>query len=284
MTDDWVDAIAQLRSQNESFVLVTLLAVRGSTPRDAESKMVVTESNQFDTIGGGNLEYQAIKHARTLLADANTEKCVEEFSLGASLGQCCGGHATVLFECFAARLLPVVLFGGGHVGTELATVLQRLPVQLHWLDSRHEWVAEHQSDSLQFHEFPVDFVEDAPAQSAYLLMTHDHSLDFDLCSAILERAASQDDVRLCGLIGSKSKSAKFRNRLKHRGFTDRIIDTLRCPVGSASIPGKRPMEVAVSIAAEIISMYQAEHDQSSSGINRRDALKLVKLQDIDNAI
>ncbi len=277
---NWISSINQLFERNEDFVLVTLLAVRGSTPRDTDSKMVVTEHELFDSIGGGNLEFQITEKSRALLGGSHAVKIVEEYSLGASLGQCCGGQATVLFEYFPATLFNVVLFGGGHVASALVKILRELPCKFDWIDSREEFVARNTSDGgLQFHDTPEKIVEGAAPQSSYLIMTHDHSLDFILCEKILGRQVKRGDVKFCGLIGSKSKSGKFHKRLAYKGFESAIVKQLKCPVGMADVPGKRPMEVAVSIAAELIQMHASGNSARSMvefGATRDSLLKLIQ--------
>ena len=279
MNRNWIHSINHLFERNESFVLVTLLAVRGSTPRDTDSKMVVTEHELFDSIGGGNLEFQITAKSRALLGGIHPVKTVEEYSLGASLGQCCGGRATVLFEYFPATRFNVVLFGGGHVASALEKILRDLPCKLHWLDSREEFVAQHKGDGkLEFHDTPEQFVRTAPPQASFLIMTHDHSLDYELCENILTRQLERGDVKFCGLIGSKSKSNKFRKRLAHRGFDSTTIKQLKCPIGLADVPGKRPMEVAVSIAAELIQIHaqtNSKHSKTDSSASRDKLLKLI---------
>ncbi len=280
MIRNWISSINHLFERNEGFVLVTLLAVRGSTPRDTDSKMVVTENELFDSIGGGNLEFQITAKSRTMLGGSHAVKTIEEFSLGPSLGQCCGGRATVLFEYFPATLFNVVLFGGGHVASALVNILRELPCKLDWIDSREEFVAQHTGDgSLQFHEAPEQFVQGAPAFASYLIMTHDHSLDYVLCEEILSRQSKKGDVKFCGLIGSKSKSSKFRKRLAFKEFDSTVIKQLKCPVGLADIPGKRPMEVAVSIAAELIQIHaktNSIYSKADSSVTRDNLLKLIQ--------
>ena len=92
-----------------------------------------------------------------------------------------------------------------------------------------------------------------PAGSFFIIMTHNHQLDFELCQALLKRG----DFRYAGLIGSDTKWKRFQHRLKHREFSAQAIEKLNCPIGLSVVPGKRPMEVAVSIAAEIIGIYQS---------------------------
>jgi xanthine dehydrogenase accessory factor len=215
-----------------------------------------------------------------MLGGSHAVKTVEEFSLGPSLGQCCGGRATVLFEYFPATLFTVVLFGGGHVGTALVKILRELPCKFDWIDSREDFVTQHSIDgSLQFHESPEQFVQGAPAFASYLIMTHDHSLDYVLCEEILSRQHKKGDVTFCGLIGSKSKSSKFRKRLAFKEFDPAVINQLKCPIGLADIPGKRPMEVAVSIAAELIQLHaktDSTYSKVDSNVTRENLLKLIQ--------
>lgn len=95
----WLDALATL---SEAAVLVTVAAVEGSAPRAAGAKMVVTPERTFDTVGGGHLELRACDIARAMLArperDQRGARWLERFSLGPSLGQCCGGVVYLAFE------------------------------------------------------------------------------------------------------------------------------------------------------------------------------------------
>jgi xanthine dehydrogenase accessory factor len=94
----WLDALAAAERENQAAVLVTVLAAKGSTPREAGAKMVVSADGMAGTIGGGNLEYQCEAAARALLVAGAEGPSTRDFPLGPALGQCCGGHVTVLFE------------------------------------------------------------------------------------------------------------------------------------------------------------------------------------------
>src|SRR5262245_4752056 len=130
----WIEAVRALRTSREPGVLVTVTQVRGHAPREAGAKMVVSRARTWATIGGGNLEEEAIRRARYLLrAGASTPA-----SFTASLSdkvpvqhgvQCCGGEVTVLLE--PLLVVPsVAIFGMGHVGHELARILARHDVEL----------------------------------------------------------------------------------------------------------------------------------------------------------
>ncbi len=272
---DWVQSIARLSKENQGFVLITVLNVSGSGPREAGAKMVVTHDEFFDTIGGGNLEYQATAKARVLLGEGKRTVVSESFSLGKDLTQCCGGDVKLLFECMPASNVQVALFGAGHVGTCLSTILAELPYRIAWLDNRDSLVSEKLDQglpaSLDLQPFsqPEAAVERFPRDAIFLILTHSHELDMELVEAVISRG----DARFCGLIGSKSKAGKFRSRLRRKGFTDTEIEALVCPVGLPGVAGKKPMEVAVSIAAQVIGLahdIETENQQRPTGsVNSR---------------
>ena len=181
----WTDAAAALREQGAGYVLVTVLTVKGSAPRDAGTKMLVAADRTVNTIGGGQLEHDAIKTARELLLQGRDQQHIADYPLGPKLGQCCGGRVQVLYECFAPSAVQIALFGAGHVGRALVSILSQLPVRLRWIDSRAD-------------EFPASIppgveqvVSDDPeAEIAHLhpgayvvVMTHDHPLDYAIAEA-----------------------------------------------------------------------------------------------------
>jgi xanthine dehydrogenase accessory factor len=94
---DWIRALTVQAASGRKAVLVTIVAARGSVPRAPGTRMVVTMEDISGTIGGGHLEHKAIGIARGLLVDGSA-LALHRFPLGASLGQCCGGVAQLLFE------------------------------------------------------------------------------------------------------------------------------------------------------------------------------------------
>jgi len=273
----WAEAAARLQSEGRHYVLITLLGVRGSTPRDNGTKMVVCDGECFGTIGGGHLEYMSIEKATEILATGEACQSLENVPLGAKLGQCCGGSVSVLFESFVPQLVNIALFGAGHVGRALISILKDLPVNVFWVDSREAFLDVELPDNVEalVEEEPVDAAQRMPADTYYLVMTHNHGLDYDLCRAIVER----DDAAYIGLIGSDTKWQRFQLRFGHRGFSPERIKEIHCPVGLSSVPGKRPMEVAVSIAGELIGLYQARQPQRETqrGINWKTLQPVLKL-------
>jgi len=252
----WLDAAQQLSHQGQSYVLVTLLGVRGSAPRDSGTKMVVSVDATFDTIGGGHLEHKVTQIAQQLMRDGQGGQHIEHFPLSAKLGQCCGGNVSVLFETFINTNINIMMFGAGHVGHAIAPMFAGLPVNLHWVDERSELFPATVARNTQHvvSEVPSDEVGSMPPNSYYIILTHNHQRDFDICSAILKR----DDAKYVGLIGSFTKWKRFKQRFSHRGFSDSQIQSITCPVGLTQIAGKLPMEVAVSIVGQVINIYQQD--------------------------
>ena len=251
----WIDALAELQQQGTPCVLVTLIEERGSTPRNAGAKLVVTAERSYETIGGGHLEYKALQIAREMLERRSREPRLERFNLGASLGQCCGGATVLLFEPMGQPQAHIAVFGAGHVGRALVPLLASLPCRVRWIDSREQEFPAQIPLGVEkvLSEDVIDEVDEMPAGSYFIVMTHDHQLDLQLAAAILTR----NDFAWFGLIGSKSKRARFAHRLHERGLPDEAIQRMRCPMGLAEVKGKLPMEIAVSIAGEVIATYNA---------------------------
>ena len=261
--NNWISALADLQTQGEPCVLVTIIEELGSTPRNAGSKMVVSAERIFDTIGGGHLEYKAMEIARQMLASRSQDTRLERFSLGASLGQCCGGVNVLLFEPMGQPQAQIAVFGAGHVGRALVPLLASLPCQVRWIDSREQEFPELIPSGVRqiVTEDPLDEIDTLPTGSYCIVMTHNHQLDLELSAAILKRG----DFGYFGLIGSKTKRAKFEHRLRDRGFDGALLQRMRCPMGLSEVKGKLPIEIAISIAAEVIATYNVNFGQHSAG-------------------
>lgn len=257
-TSHWSEWVREHEAAGTAYVIVTVLGARGSTPRDSGTKMVVSADSFAGTIGGGVLEHEALLRARALLADASAGQWVENYPLGEKLGQCCGGSTSLLFESFMPSDVPVFLFGAGHVGRALAPLLAALPMRISWVDTRVQEFPEILPPGVRAEhpDEPLDIVAAAPTGSYFLIMTHQHPLDY----ALLERALQRGDAAYIGVIGSESKARRFRLRLAHRGYAQSAIESVHCPIGLREVPGKRPGEIAVSIAAQLIAHYHSRRD------------------------
>ena len=267
---DWLETLRTLRDAGDAAVVVTVASTRGSVPREAGTKMIVTAGAVHGTIGGGHLEYKAIAIARDRLAARDALGALRRFPLGASLGQCCGGVVELLFETVsddsawkdlladarvrAARAsdFTIVLFGAGHVGRALVPMLAGLPCRVTWVDERADaFPRELPANVVSVcTDVPEDEVDAAPAGAYFLVMTHSHALDETLAEAILRRG----DHAYFGLIGSATKRRAFERRLARRGMPVARFATMTCPIGVAGIPGKEPAAIAIAVAAEMLQV------------------------------
>ena len=258
------------RLQHEPAVTLTVHSTRGSVPREAGTWMVVFAHGEWGTIGGGHLEYEAMAMARAMLVgDANAQPVEKRFVLGPSLGQCCGGEVVVQLARVTAQDLPrlrqqhdqqrrpLALFGGGHVGKALVQVLAPLPFAVRWIDSRDEIFPNDIAPQVDCeHSNPVHAaVADLVPRSAVLIMSFSHAEDLDVVMACLQRQRQKGDLPYVGLIGSATKWASFRSRLRERGFTDAECDHVTCPIGVPGIAGKEPEVIAVAVAAQLLQMH-----------------------------
>ena len=258
---DWRQALLDLEAASTPHVLITVASARGSAPREAGAKMVVTADCLFGSVGGGNLEHQACAMARRMLAEGLDEPTIEHYPLGPALGQCCGGQVALLLEPFLADNILIFLFGAGHVGRALIKLLADLPCRVTWIDDREHVFTDDlpRNVSARTSDAPVYDVGEAPANAYFLVMTHSHATDRDITEAILRRG----DFAYCGLIGSGTKRRQFEKRWRSKGLTDAQIGRLTCPIGIDAIHGKRPAEIAVAVAAQILSQRSAVQNRSA---------------------
>ncbi len=355
MSPDW-PAIRKLVQADQPCALLTIVGTKGSVPREAGTRMLVTADKCMGTIGGGQLEYRAVDQARDLLRDTETacSRSLHSFTLGPELKQCCGGVveltidilseadsdwlATVekvqvdepcvlvgpapkagkpvrssrlvvtasdvhspgkdpaeaslvetarswlaatrephdgacntgsfslngqhyLFERSTGPEFQLFLFGAGHVGKALVEVLAPYPCRITWVDSRAAEFPVSVPDNVQVKiaANPAELVATAPDGAFYLVMTHSHPLDFELCKTVLNR-----NFAYLGLIGSKSKRARFRKNLKLKGVDAAQLERLTCPIGIDAIRGKHPAAIAVAVAAQLIELCEQREAQTAT--------------------
>ena len=248
------------RAAGRAAVVVQVLATRGSVPRAAGTRMLVAADAVLGTIGGGHLELQAMADARSLL-HCGQRSFDRHVALGPSLGQCCGGaldlrHMLLADDDPAAWLLPaprftLQLYGAGHVGRAIVRVLAGVPCNVQWVDERE---GEFPNEPLPPHikQVCVEPVEaevaTAPPACFYLVLTHSHALDLAITQAILARG----DFGFFGLIGSRTKRAKFEARLRERGVDAALLARMVCPMGLPGVAGKEPGVIAVAAVAQLL--------------------------------
>ena len=220
--------------------------------------MLVGPDGIEGTIGGGALEWQAISTARRMIRE-NRRTHRETMPLGPALGQCCGG--SVVLDFASADTLPAPagrplwIWGAGHVGRALVDVLAALPGRaITWADTGPERFPEAVPEGVEAvpaADLPR-LAAHAPEAAEHLILTYSHDIDLALCDALLRRGFAG-----CGLIGSATKRARFRSRLRAMGHAEEAIARIRCPIGDPAL-GKHPQAIAVGVAAEMLRAEAAE--------------------------
>ncbi len=159
-----------------------------------------------------------------------------------------------LLEPVVTSNLNIAVFGAGHVGAAIVNTMASIDSNIRWIDSRRNIFPDHVPENVQKIECEQPALEVAamPGGSYYLVMTHSHPLD----QAVIQQILARDDFRYCGLIGSVSKRRQFEKRLLKLGMPQTRFDRLTCPIGIDGIAGKKPAEIAIAVAAELLQLSE----------------------------
>lgn len=219
----WLNDLRALHGQREAATLVTGIG-------EFAGKFVVTATNEF---GPGGLPNELVERARVLASEGIRAERVDNYFL----------------ESVVGSDFHLAVFGAGHVGAAVVQSLSALDCNIRWVDSRRQVFRGSPSNvrTIETGE-PAAEVAAMPAGSFYLVMTHSHALDFEICDRILRRR----DAAYCGLIGSQSKRRRFEKRFRQQDMPEQLITSLICPIGVSGISGKKPAEIAVAAAAELL--------------------------------
>lgn len=210
--------------------------------------LVLSDGRIRGTIGGGQLELQIIDEAKKYLSQGKSETLyTQDYPLSVKTQQCCGGVVQALFEVFHSQK-SLYIFGAGHVGQALSRVVSELPLDVHLIDERQEWVSQASSSVKTYQQKPLEFVTHREWKNSdfVVVLTHSHDLDFELIHYFCGK-----NIQYLGLIGSDTKWAQMRKKLQSQKHSLENIEKIRCPIG-LKIGGKTPGEVAISIAAELL--------------------------------
>ena len=226
----WLRDLQALHGQREPAIVATRIS------RSAPAKFVATAERVFG-LAEDEADPGMLARARAVLdGERVAQRNVQEF-----------------YEPVVMSDLNIAVFGAGHVGSAVVATLSGLDCNIRWIDSRRNIFRKVPGNvrAIEADE-PALEVAAMPPGSYYLVMTHSHALDFDICDRILRRA----DAGYCGLIGSLPKRRRFEKRYRQQGMPQNLIDTLVCPIGVDGISGKKPAEIAVSVAAEVLKIRE----------------------------
>ncbi len=235
------------------WITISVAQTYGSVPREAGTEMRVFAQGQDGTIGGGALEWEAAKIARDMLREGKKQSR-RTMPLGPNLGQCCGG--TVVLDFIANAQIeetlgqPLWIWGAGHVGHAIATVMAPLPdFDVTMIDTKETRFPENlpADTSPLLASDMVKALTLAPKDAHHIIVTYSHDIDLRLCDGLLHQGFAS-----CGLIGSATKWVRFQKRLKEMGHHATKISQIICPIGNPAL-GKHPTQIAIGVATQLLA-------------------------------
>ena len=248
--EDVFAKIIELKHAGVNSALCTLTETKGSVPRKAGSKMIVTESGEiYGTVGGGNIEMQIIEKAGQVIKANSPAKFF--FNLEENLEMHCGGSVEVFIEPMKT-LDELVIFGAGHVGMALARLARNFGFNLTLVDDRESLLVIAEGEG--FSTIKDDFIHAAQdlqtSKKTYLVVTTPkHKYDEEVTAAL-----GKKHFKYLGMIGSRKKVALAAENFKEKyQMSDTQIDNINMPIG---IPfnAQTPEEIAISILAKLIDV------------------------------
>jgi len=247
-----IEKIVELKKQGKIFCIVTVVDSQGATPRKAGARGLIFPDGSLEgTVGGGNIEVEAIKIAQQVLK--SKKPLLQKFNLeDLVVGEMiCGGSMTLFFEpVFPDRVLTI--FGGGHVGRAVARVAHEAGWRIRVIDEREE--------VLDPHFFPDEAELIADKYSNYIanqnfgqndwlvIVTPKHSNDEEVLEAVIRSPAAY-----IGMMGSPKKVKDVVENLNQKGIPAEILKKVYAPIG-LNIGTETPGEIAVSIVSEMLAV------------------------------
>ncbi|HUD73100.1 MAG TPA: XdhC/CoxI family protein [Dongiaceae bacterium] len=254
MTLAFFEEVTRRLRAGRSLALATILDRQGSAPRRAGARMIIeADGGTAFTVGGGAFEALLIEDARQALADGRGfEKEYRFTETGEhATGMVCGGSVRVLVEIVEPPA-PLVIFGAGHVGREVAHLGARLGFAVTVVDDRPaELDPARLPEGATLVRAGTEFDGGLPPipKGAYVaIVTRCHRTDLEAV-----RHAAVSDAAYVGLIGSRRKVATVMTRAAASGVPRERLDAVHAPIG-LPIGAETPAEIAVSILAEIIAV------------------------------
>jgi xanthine dehydrogenase accessory factor len=247
---------AELADAGQPFALCTVITTRGSVPGKVGAKMIVErDGTPFGTVGGAGLE----EKTKALAAESLKTKKSGHFKFDlayfrpGALDSLCGGSVEILVEYMGA-VPHVLICGGGHVGLEVARLLDQLEYVYSVLDDRPEYAgrARFATAHALFAARPEDYFPSADLSrfSHIIILGYSHRVDTDILLHCCQRFDGY-----VGVISSKLKRKEMFARVKERGVTDAELARVEAPLG-VPIGAETPAEIAVSIVGGIIANHK----------------------------
>ena len=265
--------LIEAKNYNNKIIKAKIISAEGSVPRNQGTFMLISENDIYGSIGGGQLEYSVIEISKKNLLNDQFNKEIVNIHLGPSIGQCCGGYVHVSIEKEKSKSInsqQLYIFGAGHIGQELSSRSIDLDFKINLVDSRIDFLNLQQKDNVNtiLANSPWLLIKNLPKNSFFIILTHSHDYDFKIINEILRT----QNFKFLGLIGSKTKFNRFKNRLLKIGHKENLISKIECPVGLKNISSKKPAEIAISIIGRLLE-YRSQIENYKN--HDKDILKKI---------
>ena len=148
------------------------------------------------------------------------------------------------------------IVGGGHCALALSELMSKMDFHIRIFDDRNELNTLDKNrfaDEIEIvkgYEKIADHIPSEP-NSYVVVMTLGYSFDKIVIQRLLDR-----DFKYFGVLGSKAKMATLIKELRAERYDENRLQRIHTPIG-LPINSRTPEEIAVSIAAEIISVKNA---------------------------
>ncbi len=247
--------IAEMAESGRAFVVVSVVEKKGSGPAEPGAKMIVDESGRVEgTVGGGALEFMALKEAKKRLASGGNGVIDyffgedEELFDAVSTGMACGGTAKLFYEVFEAGAV-CYLFGGGHIGREIVYLLRRLPYRTVLCDNRPDVIGEVEGADEKITGNYDEILKrvEISGNAFCVVATHSHKTDFKVIRHLLKK---EKKPKYLGLVASVSKNEELMSQFKEEKISLPDDSFYFSPVG-LNIGGRAPAEIALAVVAEM---------------------------------
>ncbi len=250
--DPVLEKLVEIKRWGRAAALAVVIGTEGSTPRKAGAKMIVCQDGSvIGTLGGGDLERAVIKEALDAIHEERPRTASFTLDRENGLDMMCGGKVEVYIE----PLLPpekLIIFGAGHITRSLAPMMEKLGFLVTVVDDNPDYLkTEYFSEIKDLRiEDMESFAKGLPSDNkTYILLL---SRGFSRDKAILRNLIGKE-FKYIGMIGSRRKLENIKHELKEEGITEDVFEKLKSPMG-LNIGAETPEEIAISIAAEIISV------------------------------
>ena len=251
---DFFEEIMKIKNEGRKAALATIIAAKGSTPREMGAKMLIREDGSISgTIGGGCLEAEVWQEAVAVMKTEKPKSVHMDLTgkKAEESGMICGG----VMDLYIEPVIPspvAYLFGGGHISLFLSKLSVMAGFKVVVIDDRQQFANQErfpEAEQVIAEEFPFVFEKLPVNRASYLvIVTRGHAYDQEVLQWALTTEA-----KYIGMIGSRKKIQTLYANLKGKGVVPEKLKRVHAPIG-LSIGALTPEEIAVSIMAEMIQV------------------------------